>query len=154
MGREMHVELTNMCMVCNGTRVLVQDRVKQDWPGIAFPGGHVEPGESIVASVIREVQEETGLAIGNPKLCGIKGRMQPGGSRYLVFLFKADTFSGGLKPSAEGEVFWVEKDELLEMRLSPSVKEVFQLMEDDRLSEMYNPDCINAVANGDSWVLL
>ena len=53
--------LTNMCMVCNGDKVLVQDRVDPDWPGITFPGGHVETGESFCASVIREVYEETGV---------------------------------------------------------------------------------------------
>lgn len=55
MSREVQVELTNMCMVCDGDKVLVQNRVKPGWPGITFPGGHVEPGESVTASVIREV---------------------------------------------------------------------------------------------------
>ena len=42
-------EFTNMCMVTDGQgRLLVQDRVNPDWPGITFPGGHVEPGESFV----------------------------------------------------------------------------------------------------------
>ena len=36
------VILTNMCMLCSGTRVLVQDRVDSRWKGVAFPGGHVE----------------------------------------------------------------------------------------------------------------
>lgn len=154
MSREVQVELTNMCMVCDGDKVLVQDRVKQDWPGLAFPGGHVEPGESIVASVVREVREETGLTIESPRLCGIKDRMQPGGSRYLVFLFKASRFYGELESSDEGKVFWVEKDKLLQRKLSPSVKEVFQLMEDDSLSEMYNTDSSNAIADESGWVLL
>jgi len=55
---------TNMCMVYdNAGNILVQDRRKKDWPGLCFPGGHVEPGESFVKSVIREVWEETGLTI-------------------------------------------------------------------------------------------
>ena len=42
------------------------------WSGYAFPGGHVENGESFAESVIREIYEETGLTIQNPQLVGIK----------------------------------------------------------------------------------
>ena len=72
MAREELCILTNMCMIYDGTRILVQDRKNPDWPGITFPGGHVEPKESFVDSVIREVKEETGLDIANVQLCGIK----------------------------------------------------------------------------------
>ena len=65
--------LTNMCMLRQGDQVLVQDRNAPNWPGITFPGGHIEPGESFTDAVIREVQEETGLHIRSPQLCGIKG---------------------------------------------------------------------------------
>ena len=61
MAREEVCILTNMCMVYDENRILVQDRMNPDWPGITFPGGHVEPKESFVESVIREVKEETGL---------------------------------------------------------------------------------------------
>lgn len=60
------VEFTNLCMVRDGDRVLVIDRKKKDWPGITFPGGHVEAGESFTEAVIREVKEETGLRIASP----------------------------------------------------------------------------------------
>ena len=44
MNRRESVEFVNMCMIKNGDKVLVQDRVSPDWPGITFPGGHVERG--------------------------------------------------------------------------------------------------------------
>ena len=68
------VELTNMCMILNEitNKMLVQVRDKNDWDGISFPGGHIEKGESIIASVIREVKEETGLDIKNVIPCGFK----------------------------------------------------------------------------------
>lgn len=55
------VELTNMCAIIDekNKKVLVQER-KKTWPGLAFPGGHVEKGEAIVPSTIREIKEETG----------------------------------------------------------------------------------------------
>ena len=64
MGRKEMVELTNMCMVEDGRgNVLVQNRLDPNWSGIVYPGGHVDAGESITASVIREIREETGLTI-------------------------------------------------------------------------------------------
>ena len=54
MAREEKCVLTNMCMVYDGNRILVHDRMNPNWPGITFPGGHIEPKESFVESVIRE----------------------------------------------------------------------------------------------------
>ena len=80
MKRSEPVELMNMCVLRRGSKVLVQDRTDPNWPGVAFPGGHVEKGESFTDAVIREVQEETGLTISSPRLCGIKdsGTIFPG----------------------------------------------------------------------------
>ncbi len=72
MSKMEKVELTVLCLIENETQYLLQDRIKEDWKGYTMPGGHVEPGESIVDAVIREVKEETGLTIRNPKLCGVK----------------------------------------------------------------------------------
>ena len=73
MNRKEQVTLTNMCMITNGTSVLVQNkRLDDDSSGITFPGGHVEPHEPITDSMIREVWEETGLTIEHPMLVGIK----------------------------------------------------------------------------------
>ena len=130
-------ELTNMCMVMNGTKVLVQDRVAKDWRGIAFPGGHVEAGESITDSVVREIQEETGLAIQRPRLCGIKDWMRDDGSRYIIFYYKADAFSGELRPSEEGKVFWAELDELPGMNLAVDMDLSLRVFLEENLSEFY-----------------
>ena len=99
------VILTNMCMIFNGTKLLVQEKVGKGFKGITCPGGHVEPGEPIVDSVIREIKEETGLTIKSPKLCGIKDWFEEDGKRYMVFIFRADEFEGKLASSEEGRVF-------------------------------------------------
>ena len=86
MSRSEPAIFTNLCMVSDGNgNVLVQDRRNPDWPGVTFPGGHVEPGESFVEAVIREVWEETGLTIENPRLCGVKQFQTENGARYVVF---------------------------------------------------------------------
>ena len=41
MKRSEPVELMNMCVLRRGSKVLVQDRTDPNWPGVAFPGGHV-----------------------------------------------------------------------------------------------------------------
>ncbi len=137
MSREVPVELTNMCMVYDGSRVLVQNRRDEGWPGITFPGGHVEPGESLTASVIREVFEETGLTVENPRLCGVKNWGYKDGSRYMVFLFKAGDFSGELRPSEEGEVFWAERESLPGMNLCSGMEETFEAFFRDEISELF-----------------
>ena len=99
MKKTEEVELTNMCMICDSRgNVLVQDKKNNpDWNGWNFPGGHVEKGEYVTPSVIREIYEETGLTIENPRLCGIKEfHKEKDGKRYIVFLYIADRFSGEL----------------------------------------------------------
>ena len=150
--REVRAEIANMCVIQDGTKVLVEDRKDPKWPGIAFPGGHVEPGESITASVIREVKEETGLTIESPRLCGIKDWMREDGSRYMVLLFKAEKFSGSLAPSKEGNVFWAERSQLPGMNLARSMRETIEVLLDDTLSELYYT-VYSQITDGSHWVL-
>lgn len=127
----------NMCMITDGEKVLVIDRQKPDWPGICFPGGHVEKGESFVGSVIREVYEETGLTIENPVLCGTKQFQDEGDVRYVVLFYRASKFSGELKSSDEGQVFWIKRSDLAQYPLSIDMMAMVQVMESDALSEFY-----------------
>lgn len=135
MARTETVTLTNMCMVCDGDRVLVLDKVSGDWPGTTFPGGHVEKGESFTDAVIREVLEETGLTIAAPRLVGIKNWSNDDGSRYMVLLYKTNGFTGELKSSDEGEVYWIKMAELFNMTLPHDMHELLKVFVDDSLSE-------------------
>lgn len=129
-------ELTNMCMVYDKDgNILVQDRASNAWGGVTFPGGHIEKGESFVGSVIREIKEETGLDIKNPKICGVKQWYVKRNVRYLVFFYKTNEYSGTLKSSEEGNVFWIRRDELKNYKLASDFEEMYRIFADDNLQE-------------------
>lgn len=134
MERTEKVELTVLCLLTKDGQYLLQDRVKADWQGYTLPGGHVEPGESIVDAVVREMKEETGLTVLNPRLCGVKQFPIEGG-RYLVFLFTADRFTGELHSSAEGEMHWIKEEDLESVNLVNDFHELLQVMLSESLSE-------------------
>jgi len=139
MARKEMCILTNMCMVYDGDKVLIQKRNDPDWPGVVFPGGHVEPKESFTESVIREVREETGLDISNVKLCGIKQWTHRAGEyRYVVLMYKTDTFSGELSSSTEGEVFWISKEDIYKYTLADGFECMLEVFLNDDLTETYH----------------
>lgn len=142
MDRAEKVVLMNMCMVCDGNKVLVQDRKSLDWPGLTFPGGHVETGEPFTDAVIREVEEETGLTIGCPKLCGIKS-WQEYDVRYVVLLYKTNRYSGTLRSSNEGKVSWIELDDLKMLPLAEGMGALLNVFLDENLGEMFYFDTDN-----------
>lgn len=133
------VELTNLCMIKDGDKYLLQNRVKKDWQGYTFPGGHVEPGESIVQSVIREIKEETGLILKDPHLVGVKQFWVESG-RYIVFLFSATKFTGELRSSHEGEVGWYTKEEMKNINLVNHFFEHFDVFEGDYSEYIYESE--------------
>ena len=85
------------------------------------------------------MKEETGLKIENPKLCGIKEfHKSKDGKRYIVFLYVADQFSGELKSSVEGEVFWYPLSELYQSKeLIDGFSEMLTVFTSDEISEVY-----------------
>ena len=141
MARMEEVELTNMCMVCDAKgNVLVQNKKgDRTWHGWNFPGGHVEQGEFVTPSVVREIREETGLTIENPKLCGIKEfQKEQDGKRFIVFLYVASRFSGELRSSAEGDVFWYPLSELKRSKeQADGFSEMLPVFTSDEISEVF-----------------
>lgn len=118
MDRTEPVTLTNMCMIKSKNNILVLDRNDPYWPGLTFPGGHVEDHESFHDSVVREVKEETNLDIKNPRLCGIKQFYDENDHRYLVLFYIATEFTGTVKASREGKLTWMTKEELFQHKLA------------------------------------
>ena len=129
-----YVELTVLCLIEDGNRILMQNRIKEDWKGYTLPGGHVEPGESFVDAVVREMKEETGLTISNPHLVGIKQFPIENG-RYIVLLFKSADYCGDLISSDEGKMEWVDVDKLSEVNVVEDLPELLKVMNDPNLNE-------------------
>jgi len=131
-----NITLTTMVMIENPAtgEVLVQDRLKR-WKGLAFPGGHVEEDESIHDCAVREVLEETGLAVRDLQFCGMlhySWHETPDSEerRYFVFLYKSSVFSGQLiQEMEEGRHFWISPEALRqqEERFSPNFANYFPI---------------------------
>ena len=144
MRRTENAELTVLCLVADGDRILLQNRTKSDWRGYALPGGHVEPGESFVDAVKREMREETGLTIRNPRLVGVKQFPIEGG-RYVVFLFRAEKFSGTLVSSGEGRMEWIERSRIAELDTVADLELLLEVMESPAFTEF------QYLVDGDTW---
>lgn len=134
MSRTESVELTVLCLIHKNDKYLLQDRAKDDWKGYTLPGGHIEKGESIMDAVVREMKEETGLTVYNPKLCGVK-QFSTDDGRYIVFLFYTDEFSGEVISSDEGTMHWISKEDLQNVNTVEDFQELLTVMLDDNLNE-------------------
>ena len=144
MRRTENTELTVLCLLRDGDRLLLQDRVKNDWKGYTLPGGHVEPGESFVDAVKREMKEETGLEIINPKLAGIK-QFPIDDGRYIVLLFKVVDFTGEVISSEEGQMEWVDRSNLSEIETVNDLEQLLEVIDNPKLTEF------QYLVNEDEW---
>lgn len=136
MARSEQAIFTVLVMVENELgQILVENRVDPDWPGICFPGGHVEAAEAFTDAAVRETFEETGLTIKDPRLCGVKQFQTDNDERYVVFFYKATRFSGTLTSSDEGEVLWLYREELNRYTLATDFPDMLKVFDCENLSE-------------------
>lgn len=149
MNRNEKAIITTLCMVYQNDQLLLQNRVKTDWHGMTFPGGHIEKGESIIQGTKREMWEETGLMVDKLQLCGVKQFQMEGEIRYIVFLFKTKHFEGTLVSSDEGEMSWVKREELPHLNLVPDFMSMLEVMDSEELNEMIYEE----TNNGQDWIL-
>ncbi len=135
MDKTEEVTLTNMCMIKDKDKILVLNRTDPVWPGLTFPGGHVESHEAFHDSVVREIKEETGLEIEDPRLVGVKQFFDHNDERYLVFFYVATKFTGTLKASDEGDLTWMTREEIEKSKLAYNFDHDLPIFFDKKLSE-------------------
>ena len=135
---KVQTEFVNMVMIERDGMVVVQERALY-WKGIAFPGGHLERGESFVGAAVREVREETGLEVRNLRLCGtVDWENDDTGERYVCFLYRTSDFTGELLPgTGEGRNFWAPLDGLRTMKLCENFGEYLHVFLEDAPSELF-----------------
>ncbi len=107
----MKTELTNLILIYKDDEFLFLKRTRSTYRGITFPGGHVEDGETILDSVKREAFEETGLILNNVEFVDYI-EWNSDDNREISFLYKCNDFTGVLKNSFEGEVFFSKLNQI------------------------------------------
>jgi len=118
------MKLATLCYVKHHGQTLMIHRIKKandihegKWNGL---GGKLEPGESPEQCVIREVREESGLEIYQPRYHGLLIFADFKGDDWYVWVFTADQFSGELIDSNEGRLQWIPDEEVPKLNLWPS----------------------------------
>lgn len=99
-------------MFCSNKRGHFKENI---WNGL---GGKFEKGETPEDCIIREVEEESGYKIKDPKLKGILLFPDQNESDWLVFVYTATKFKGKLTQSNEGRVEWIDNKEISKLAMS------------------------------------
>ncbi len=149
---------TTLCHIEKDNKYLMLHRIKkkndlnQDkWVGI---GGKFEDKESPEECNKREVLEETGLRLENARYCGIVTFVSDIWETEYMHLFHSDSFSGKIKECDEGELCWVDKEEIYSLPIWEGDKIFLKLIEENvpffSLKLEYKGDTlINAILNGE-----
>lgn len=113
------------------------NRIKS-WPGWAFPGGHLEYGESMMRCATREFQEETGLCVGALRFKGVANIFNTvTKERHIIFNYVAEGFTGTLSAGGEGRVAWIELDKIPDLPLAEGMEYRLPLFLEEGIRELY-----------------
>lgn len=96
-----------------------------------FPGGRMEPGETVEQCAVRELQEELGVTIRNPHPVLTQSLGRDG--TYRLAVFATTDFSGAIRPSDEVSGFkWIDPGALPALRttsrLDDVIRECFKIL--------------------------
>lgn len=99
------------------------------WNGL---GGKFEAGETPEECIVREVQEESGLVIRDPRWHGLLLFPNFKGNDWYVFVFTATEFTGDLIESPEGQLEWIPDENLKSLNLWESDQIFFPWLENEK----------------------
>jgi ADP-ribose pyrophosphatase YjhB (NUDIX family) len=111
-------------IVLDGTgRLLLVQRGRPPSAGAwTVPGGRCEPGEAAVEACVREVAEETGLAVRVVRWAGRVERPAPDGGVYVIDDYVCEVVGGSLRAGDDAvDVRWCPVGELAGLDLVPGL---------------------------------
>lgn len=108
-----HNAIVVFCYLVRDGKVLLIKRGQPPLKGdVTIPAGKKKPGEDLQAACRREMMEETGLTVEKLELRGLVHTLAEGADyEALAVYFMSDQFSGDVRASDEGELFWCDIDE-------------------------------------------
>lgn len=128
------MKLTTLCYIEKDDSYLMLHRVKKEndenrdkWIGV---GGKFEVGESPEECLLREVKEETGLTLTKYRFRGIVTFVSDEWGTEYMHLFTADEYEGTLGECSEGELVWMKKSEIENLRIWEGDKVFLRLLQE------------------------
>ncbi len=118
---------TNVFVRKDGKYLLLKRSPKKKWAAnVTHPiGGKIDPNENPFTGAEREIFEEAGIRLKNMKLEAVILELKPmknENENWLIFHFSADYYSGKIATTEEGEFILLNKEEIVEQELFPSVR--------------------------------
>ena len=106
----------SLCYLYRGAEVLMMHRTRKKngmnhdkWIAV---GGRFEAGERPVECALREVKEETGLTMTDPRYRGVVTFINDLYETERMHLFTCENWTGELTDCDEGELVWLPKTEM------------------------------------------